>query len=293
MKNICYFEMHPPKSWWRPLMVVLFVFLCFQGMGSYFLFAFSTLFTHESFAQLASDKLSVSMNLCSLFGFGFALLGIIYWNQKVNKRPIAALGFTKEKLFSRYALGFTIGGLAIILLALVAMLMGSLSFEINSQLRIGVFIALLIGFMIQGLTEEVLCRGYLQGSLSAIMDKKWAIVLNAVFFAILHGANPGIRFIPLMNLFLFGLLFGLLYYFSENILFVGAIHSAWNFFQGPVLGIKVSGMNSVTSLLNAKSATANWINGGSFGIEGSILTTILGIASCLLLYYMIVNKKSQ
>lgn len=289
MQNIHYFKENPPKSWWRPIVATFLVFALCGGVGSIPISILISIFTKESLSQVTEN--SISGELGSLFGFGFALIGIIYWNKRMNKRPIAALGFTKENMSSQYSLGFLIGAISLSFLALVAMVLGSIQFKLNPLMNLGLIILLLLGFIIQGLTEEVLCRGYLQGSLSAIMDEKWAIIISAVFFAVLHGANPGIQVLPLINLFIFGLVFSLLYAYSENILFVGAAHSAWNFFQGPVFGVQVSGTESITSILKASIPQANLINGGSFGIEGSLLTTVFGIFCCALLYQLILNKR--
>ena len=236
MQNIHYFKENPPKSWWRPILVAFLVFNICGGVGTALLSVIFSFFTKENMNQIFGH--GVSGDLGSLFGFGFALIGIIYWNKRMNHRPIASIGFTKENITSQYSLGFLIGAISIAFLAVVAMFLGSIHFKLNSHMNFGLIILLLLGFIIQGLTEEVLCRGYLQGSLSALMDEKWAIIISAVFFAVLHGANPGIQVLPLINLFIFGLVFSLLYAYSENILFVGAAHSAWNFFQGLFLGYK-------------------------------------------------------
>lgn len=79
----------------------------------------------------------------------------------MNKRPIASLGFTQENVFSQYALGFLIGASSLAFLAVVTMLLGSIHFKLNSHMNFGLILLLLLGFIIQGLTEEVLCRGYL------------------------------------------------------------------------------------------------------------------------------------
>lgn len=289
MRNIHYFKENPPKSWWRPIFTIFWIFLVCSGVGTFLLSAIFSMFTKEALTSITEN--SISGQLGGLFAFGFALIGIIYWNKHVNHRPVASLGFTKMNIFSRYFLGFLIGAFSLVFLAIVAMLLGSIHFKLNSQVNLSLIILLLFGFIIQGLTEEVLCRGYLQGSLSAIMDEKWAILISAVCFAILHGANPGIQVLPLINLFIFGLVFSLLYAYSENILYVGAAHSAWNFFQGPVFGVQVSGTESIASVLKASIPQANFINGGSFGIEGSLLTTVFGIFSSILLYQLILNKR--
>ena len=63
-----------------------------------------------------------------------------------------------------------------------------------------------------------------------------AVLANSLIFAAMHLGNPNVSTLALVNLTLAGLTFSLLFAYTENIWFVGAAHSAWNFVQGPVLG---------------------------------------------------------
>lgn len=57
---------------------------------------------------------------------------------------------------------------------------------------------------------------------------------------------------------------------TEDLWVVGAFHGAWNFFQGPILGVAVSGTNSGALIFKSIPTQAyEWLNGGRFGIEGS------------------------
>lgn len=56
---------------------------------------------------------------------------------------------------------------------------------------------------------------------------------------------------------------------------VGAFHSAWNFIQGPVLGVAVSGNDNQALIFQSKVIPdKDFINGGTFGLEGSGVTII-------------------
>ena len=106
-------------------------------------------------------------------------------------------------------------------------------------------------------------------------------------FTIFHAGNSGIKLLPIINLLIFGIIFSLIYCLTDNILLVGAIHSTWNFMQGSFMGIKVSGTRLATSVLTADSVSKlDLLTGGAFGLEGSVLTTILG----LLLIYLLTHK---
>jgi membrane protease YdiL (CAAX protease family) len=159
----------------------------------------------------------------------------------------------------------------------------------------GLLLLFFLGFLIQGMSEELLCRSYLMVSLS----RKWplwaCVVSNALLFSLFHLGNPGISVIALVNIFLFGLFASLLTLRRGSIWMVGALHSMWNFAQGNLFGIPVSGLVGSPSPLKATAAEGGWqtlLNGGSFGIEGGLAATAVLALACLALL-MIPTKKSE
>ena len=91
-----------------------------------------------------------------------------------------------------------------------------------------------------------------------------------------------------INIFLFGLFLALLFIRFENIWIVGALHSIWNFAQGNLFGIQVSGMQLQPSLIKS-DVKEGWelINGGSFGVEGGLaVTVVLAVTLGILGYSM-------
>src|SRR5258708_25291372 len=132
-------------------------------------------------------------------------------------------------------------------------------------------------------SEELVFRGYILGNLLDSVGNKWvALVLSSVLFAAFHFTNPGIHTLAFVNLLLAGLLLGINYIYTRNLWFSFLFHLSWNFFQGPILGFRVSGLNLPT-LLVAEPKGDLFITGGEFGLEGSILnTTVSVIALCVL-----------
>lgn len=157
-------------------------------------------------------------------------------------------------------------------------LLGAVSItEINPNP--GVLILSFITFFCASVTEEVMMRGYVQSRLMTRMNKFLALAIASVIFAILHLSNPNIGFFPLINLFLAGIMLGAAYMYTQNLWFPIALHLAWNWIQGPVLGFEVSGTNTFPTMLSLQFSRENIINGGAFGFEGSIICTILMIVS--------------
>jgi len=266
--------------WWTAILVVLMVMLILEPLGLGVLLKISG-------SGYRLDIATAKGNLILLYSFSFPLVGIIFYNHYINKRTLKALGFKGKNAVNNYLQGFLLGAGALSLVALVVTLFGGFKLAFNPQLDIILLVATLLGFGIQGLTEEVLCRAYLQNSIAVYKGNRWAIGISALVFTIFHAGNSGIKLLPIINLLIFGIIFSMIYCLTDNILLVGAIHSAWNFMQGSFMGIKVSGTRLATSVLTADSVSKlDLLTGEAFGLEGSVLTTILG----LLLIYLLTRK---
>jgi membrane protease YdiL (CAAX protease family) len=112
-----------------------------------------------------------------------------------------------------------------------------------------------------------------------------AVGLNALFFGVGHFFNDGFNLFTLLNLMLFAGMTSLYMLRTNSIWGVCAIHSIWNFSQGNFYGLPVSGVNAGYSVFRMSLQGSEWVNGGAFGLEASIPTTIvLSICICILLF---------
>ena len=102
-----------------------------------------------------------------------------------------------------------------------------------------------------------------------------------------------LSFIAFLNLILFGVFAALLLVKCENIWIVGAFHSIWNFVQGDLYGIQVSGMAVSNSIFTSEMVSGREIiNGGSFGMEGGIAVTAVLLAGISYIVYSL-NKEGK
>ena len=60
------------------------------------------------------------------------------------------------------------------------------------------------------------------------------------------------------------------------------VHFTWNFFQGPVYGFEVSGM-SIKGIVRQQLNGSDWLTGGAFGLEGSVITVVVILAVAFLI----------
>jgi membrane protease YdiL (CAAX protease family) len=122
--------------------------------------------------------------------------------------------------------------------------------------------------------EEFFFRFYLLNRLNYELNFKTSIIISSLFFSLFHSFNSSITWLSFVNLFLAGMIFSIIYIQSgENLIWVTTIHALWNFSSGTISGGYVSGIRFDAFLGTIHFSSSNFINGGLFGIEGSIVTT--------------------
>lgn len=135
-----------------------------------------------------------------------------------------------------------------------------------------------------GITEEIISRGILFRLTEEGLGTWIALAVSALFFGFGHAFNPGATLWTSVAISIeAGLLFGLLYHVTRSLWWCIGLHAGWNFVQGAVFGIPVSGIQ-IDGLLDSRLQGPDWLDGGGFGAEASVLTVLTcGIVSLLLL----------
>ncbi|MER7081409.1 hypothetical protein SAMN02982929_03031 [Saccharopolyspora kobensis] len=228
-----------------------------------------------------TDQLAMLLSFVGIAGL------LALWIRLKEGRPFGSVGFFPA---SRVGLHLAIGaGVAVVLLGVpvgVNLLSGQLDVGAVHTARVGAAFVALIGFAVQASTEEIITRGYLM----QVTFRKWgltaAVVLQAVVFSLLHGTNPNVTVVALVNILLIALLLAFWALAEGGLWGVCAFHAVWNWCQGNVYGIQVSGMDVRTTVLSIGGApgSADLLTGGGFGIEASLLTTAALIAGTVLAY---------
>ncbi|MDR5659978.1 CPBP family intramembrane glutamic endopeptidase [Serpentinicella sp. ANB-PHB4] len=150
----------------------------------------------------------------------------------------------------------------------------AINFEMNVISSMGYPIILFMGVAIN---EEFLSRGYLHGLIKRDYGVKATVIVNSILFALLHLGNPSILQspIPLLNLFLAGVLFAIAREVTGGLWVPIGIHFTWNLFLGNVYGFAVSGLDIGKSFIEIDIAGHHLLSGGDFGAEGSIITSMV------------------
>ncbi len=142
--------------------------------------------------------------------------------------------------------------------------------------------------VVPGITEEIVSRGILFRLTEEGLGTWIALAVSALFFGFAHAGNPGATAWSSVAISIeAGLLFGLLYHVTRSLWWCIGLHAGWNFVQGAVFGIPVSGIQ-VDGLFDSRLQGPDWLDGGGFGAEASVLTVLTcGIASLLLIRRML------
>ncbi|MBQ5614156.1 MAG: CPBP family intramembrane metalloprotease [Tidjanibacter sp.] len=215
--------------------------------------------------------------LGSLFMTIFPILGAILYIKVLEGRSMASMGFVRRGWWRHYLKGFGTGLTMCSVALLLALAMGGLGISEATKPNMTLWLLTLVGFLVQGMSEEVMLRGYLTVSLAGRMPVWLSVAITSLLFAFMHGGNAGLTPLSLVNLVLFGIFAAVFMLRYDNIWGIGALHSAWNFCQGNIFGVAVSGSSAGDTLLSFSvlEGAPRWISGGEFGLEGSIVTTVV------------------
>jgi len=234
----------------------------------------------------------------TLFSFAFIAAITVAWVMLFERRGLASIGFNgagPKRFLRGYAVGlaFLLGVVGVIAALGGYSVQGAGAFGSADVVAALVpIVVLLLGFIIQGSTEEIVTRGWLMSVIASRHGLAWGLGLSSILFGLLHAANisPSPELLTgVLNVVLFGVLIGL-YAAREGSLW-GACgwHAAWNWLLGLGFGLEVSGQVIETTPLVVDLATRSetpwWITGGAFGPEGGVVTTaFLLVGSAVLLW---------
>jgi hypothetical protein len=134
---------------------------------------------------------------------------------------------------------------------------------------------LLVMGVLPSITEEIMFRGVLFRVIEDGLGTWAALAVSAIFFGAVHIFNPNATLWSSIAIAVeAGLLLGMAYAWTRSLWFVMGLHAAWNFTQGVLLGIPVSGI-AMKGMLDSSMQGSAWLSGGEFGAEASVTTVFV------------------
>lgn len=216
---------------------------------------------------------------------------VIVYCRFAEHRSLRSMGFVRQGCVVKYLIGMAAGFVMFSATLLISFSAGAVRYVGVGVDNVPLFALMCVGWLLQG-AEEILCRGYFMPSLSEKLPLWAAVLINALFFSLMHIMNAGFNVIVFVNLTLTGIMFSVLALRFDSLFVCCAAHSVWNFTQGNFYGLPVSGMDAGTSVFRFALAeeTELW-TGGAFGLEGSLSETIVMVIVIAAL--VIVPKKDK
>ena len=239
-----------------------------------------------------------TMMLIMYYGYAFLIgIMILYW-KLFQKKSLAQLGFTKNA--GKYFIG-AVGGTVLIVLSVASvMFTGTLTYNgVFSNINSTYILLMLGGFVFQGAMEEVLCRGIVLQLLKEKIGVPVAVAISTALFIIPHlsnmeGASPAITFFAIIDLILISLILSVLTLKFNSIWAACGLHSIWNFILYNVLGLNLSGNDTMTAaVFDIRSSGSNILNGGMYGIEASAVTAVVLAVALVFCYVVFRNGNDE
>ncbi len=270
-----------PDVWWMEFIYILMTF-SIATLGIYMILGVVNIGLYiYNFIAYGTTSFEVTItkdasNIINLFSKAAIIVVTIIKCRKFEIRSFASMGIVKKGAVKSYILGLIIGAILFSSAVLICITTNAATYEGEGEYSIILLLLYFFGYMVQGFAEEILCRGYFMVSLAKSKGMAFGIIVNSLLFSALHLMNEGISLLALINLFLFGVAASLCFIKHKNIWVIAAIHSIWNFLQGNLYGISVSGGDISTSVLKIGfNEKKTLINGGAFGAEGGLAVTLV------------------
>jgi membrane protease YdiL (CAAX protease family) len=236
----------------------------------------------------ALQGLGVTQDWLEPLGFGFLLL-VTWICVRLRKERLSSIGFVLD---GRWAQELGVGSFIGIASALLAVTMiwavGGVRFELDparsmATLAYGVYL-----FLFVALFEETLFRGFVFQRLVAGAGVWVGQITLGLLFATSHWGNPDMQGATLVwatvELFLGAVLLGLAYLRTRSLALPIGLHLGWNWAQGHLLGVGVSGFAHAGWFRPLLLDKPEWVTGGRFGTEASIFAVIVDGLVILMLW---------
>lgn len=154
----------------------------------------------------------------------------------------------------------------------------------------GLLPALIVPAIGAAVTEEMLFRGILFRWLEQFGGSWTALLITSALFGAVHLNNPHASWIAAAGIAMeAGVMLGAAYMLTRSLWFPMGIHAAWNFTQGEIYDIPVSG-TKVDGMVDARLSGDPLLTGNGFGLEASVIAIVVATLFGLWLLWRAIQK---
>jgi membrane protease YdiL (CAAX protease family) len=229
--------------------------------------------------------------------FGFAVVfGAALIMSLLEKRSAGAYGLPAQGAFGkRFWQGWLVGLVEVCaLLGLIAAFhgysFGALAVHGTALLHWCLLWA--VFFVIVGLFEEFMFRGYMQFTLADGIGFWPAAILLSVGFGAVHLGNPGEGWVGAASVVMIGLVFAFALRRTGNLWLVVGWHASFDFGETFLFSVPNSGIVFDGHLSSATLHGPNWLTGGTVGPEGSIFSFLTMAVAAAFIHFAFPPKKT-
>jgi len=130
--------------------------------------------------------------------------------------------------------------------------------------------------------EEALLRGYPLQAMAELWGPGRALALTSAAFAAIHLGNPGVTLVGTLNVAAAGALLGIVYLKTLSLWWATGAHLGWNWVHGYLADVPLSGLELMDApLYEGHARGPEWLGGGAFGPEGSLVATVVVAVAAL------------
>lgn len=199
--------------------------------------------------------------------------------RRVDKRPWAAYGLPLRRAFGKlFWMGAVWGflGISVLIFSLYGFHDFSFGHIVLHGTRIAKFAAYWsVMFLLVGLFEEFLFRGYTLFALGRGIGFWPAAMVLSLSFGFVHLGNEGEHWTGALAAAWIALLFCLTLRRTGSLWFAVGFHAAWDWGESFFYSVPDSGLPAPGHLMNSSLHGAVWLTGGSVGPEGSVLCFVV------------------
>lgn len=217
-----------------------------------------------------------------LFYYGFVIFSLVtlLYCRLIEKKSTKSIFFGGKP--TEYLVGALLASILLVIIMGIACILDSITFcGFLINVNIKSLLLWILAFGIQGATEEIMCRGFLLNSLKDRISIPLAILISSTAFVFPHlssliEADFMYAIVGIINLYLISIIFSVLVLRRSNIWSACGLHSVWNFILYVIMGLSLSGSESISKgviLFSEKDASI--FNGAEYGIEASVITTVV------------------
>jgi len=234
-----------------------------------------------TFGEAAATTASAVVGV--VFTGGTVTLAVLIAGRYVDRRRLRDFGFRLDRdWWLDCGFGLALGVALMTLLFLVELALGWVRITGTLQPRSGFlvrFAGLVAVFVVVGVYEELLLRGYLLTNaaegLVGRLGERGAVVgatlLSSLVFGLAHANNPNATAVSTAAIVLAGVMLAAGYVLTGELAVPIGLHTTWNLFQGGVYGFPVSGLGVGASVVAVEQRGPRLLTGGPFGPEAGLL----------------------